>query len=129
MEENSILFEEEKQIKVNLTDASGLVVLFWSYHGAEKLWHPKQEVKKDLWAYTVSLSIFRWKKKAQYIDFKLPKILVCFKCIYIYLNLHSFLPAQHCCPTALVNRFKVNSKNKIISLFSVCYQLAINLSF
>lgn len=33
-EEDYILFEEEKQIKVNLSDASGLVVLVWSYPGA-----------------------------------------------------------------------------------------------
>lgn len=29
MKENVILFEEENQIEVNISDACGLVVLFW----------------------------------------------------------------------------------------------------
>ena len=40
MKENLILFEEENQVEVNISDACGLVVSFW--------W------EKDIWVYTVA---------------------------------------------------------------------------
>lgn len=66
MEENYILFEGKNQMEVYVSDAWGLLVLFWNYNGAGNPEHPKLEVRKRFRSLCNCLSPFRWKKKALY---------------------------------------------------------------
>jgi len=62
-EENCIFLEEENQIEVSINDACGAVPLFWNYYGKETLSILNKRQGKNVWAYTVSFSIFKGAKQ------------------------------------------------------------------